>query len=108
MPTVFKNFATTVTTGLTDAYTCPAGTTAIVTFFQTANYHATNVANITAVMLDVSQATEFEIIRELPIPVQSAVGLLSGKLVLEAGDKLRVRSTVASTLRVLGSVTEVS
>lgn len=109
MATTFKNFSAVATTAMADIYTCPAGATAIVTLLQLTNIHANLPADATVVYSDATAAAaEYEIVKNLTMPVQTSVSITDGKLVLEAGDKLRISASAAAVVRVVGSVSELS
>jgi hypothetical protein len=111
MAEAFKNATLTLTTTMTDLYVCPANTRAVVMMLQATNIHASAAADVTAVLSDASAAgAETEIVFNLTIPTQSSVGLFAAgqKLILEPGDKLRIKATAATNIRVIASVTELS
>jgi hypothetical protein len=108
MTTTFKNAHLTVATTSQDLYTCPSGTTAIVIGLQAYNQNAA-AHSVTALLYDASATTTRKIVSGYSIPANTSVGLVSGKLVLEAGDKLQVLSSSTSTeIDVIASVTELS
>jgi hypothetical protein len=107
MTTTFKNAHVTATTSSQDLYTCPSATSAIVIGLQAYNSN-TSAITATVLLYDASAATTRKIVSGYSVPANTSVGLLSGKLVLETGDKLQVLSGSATDLDVIASVTELS
>ena len=109
MAETFKNFKGALTTTSATIYTCPAATTAIVLMAQVANIDGTNEADVSASWIDSSDSSaETYLIKSVPIPEGSALGVLSGKLVLEAGDSIKALASANSDLVISGSVLEIS
>jgi len=105
----FKNFKMALGTDSATAYTCPAATTAIVLLCQVANIDGVNEADATITWTDDSDSdASTALVRLMPIPAGSALGVLSGKLVLEAGDTIAGLASAASDLVLTGSVVEMS
>ena len=109
MAETFKNFKVAMTTTGNTAYTCPASTTAIVIMLQVANVDGTNEADASVSWTDSSDsAAETYFIKVAPIPAGSSLGILSGKMVLEAGDTIKTLASADSDLSLTGSVLEMS
>lgn len=108
MAETFKNAKKILTGSLSDIYTVPAGTTAIVIGCQVAN-NDTSARDLTMVWTDASDsATATYLADVIPIPIASAYEPIGGKLILEAGDKLRGFGSTTDTLEVTLSVLELS
>lgn len=99
----FKSVAANITTVATDIYTCPAETTAIILLAQATNIHATNDGNITFYS---SLNGNTELAKDFTIPVGDAAALLSGKLVVEAGNSIGVYANANSVLKLTLSILE--
>lgn len=99
----FKSVAANITTVATNIYTCPAETTAIVLLAQATNIHATNDGNITFYS---SLNGNTELAKDFTIPVGDAAALLSGKLVVEAGNSIGVYANANSVLKLTLSILE--
>lgn len=99
----FKSYAADITTSPENIYTCPAETTAIVLLAQATNIHPTNDGNITFYS---SLNGGTELAKDFTIPVGDAAGMLSGKLVIEAGTTLGVYANASSTLKITLSILE--
>ena len=109
MAETFKNFKAAMTTTASVAYTCPAATTAVVLMIQVANIDGLNEADGSISWTDSSDTdTETFLIKTAPVPAGSSLGVLSGKMVLEAGDTIKVLASVDSDLVASGSVLEIS
>ena len=108
MATTFKNVRAVLANTATDVYTVPAATTAIVIGCQ-----ATNVYSATRTLdfwwTDDSNADAVTYLADgVSIPAAAAYEPIGGKLVLEAGDKLRGLGQTASHLEVTASVVELT
>lgn len=99
----FKSVAANITTVATNIYTCPAETTAIVLLAQATNIHPTNDANITFYS---SINGNTELAKDFTIPVGDAAALLSGKLVVTAGNSIGVFANANSVLKITLSILE--
>jgi len=101
---------TAVGTTLTTVYTVPSSTTTIVIGCTLANIHAT--ANLNADVQIVTAASSGEngddvyVIKGVPVPNKSSLEIIEGKIVLETGDAIKVRSDTASSVDVALSVLE--
>jgi hypothetical protein len=109
MAETFKNFKLALGTSSATAYTCPAATTAIVLLLQVSNIDGVNEADATVTWTDASDSdASTDLVSAVPVPAGSALGVLSGKLVLEAGDTVAGLASAASDLVLTGSVVELS
>jgi hypothetical protein len=101
MANVFKNYTGEATTGGATVYTIPASTTGILM--------GLNLANKTASQVTASvQLGSVYIVKDAPVPAGSALGVLDGKLIAEAGEVLTVTSDTNSAVDVIISVLEQS
>lgn len=109
MAATFKNAKLAVTTTMSTAYLCPAATTALVLMAQCANIDGINAADISLQWLDSSNSnTATKLAHTVNVPADAALGLLDGKLVLEAGDALQGQASAAGDLVLTVSVLEIS
>ena len=100
MANTFKNYTSaSVGTGATTTYTVPSATTAIMMGCNLANRTASQIA------VDVQVAGVY-LVKGAPIPANSALGVLDGKIILEATDTVVVTSDTASSADVIVSVLE--
>ena len=107
MANTFRNGRAAATASLATVYTVPSSTTAIVLLAQ-----ATNVGSgaqaVTFCWYDASGSVKTELVKLLSIPEKAAVGLIAGKLVLEASDYLQIQSTASSLIEFSFSVLEIT
>ena len=109
MAETFKNFKGAIGTSAGVVYTCPAATTAILLTVQVTNIDGVNEADASVSWIDSSDSSaETYLIKAAPVPAGSALGILSGNLVLEAGDTIKALASATGDLVVSGSVLEMS
>jgi hypothetical protein len=99
----FISVAANVTTDSEIIYTCPVETTAIILLAQATNINSTDAGNITFYS-SVNGGTE--LVKDFTIPVGDAAGLLSGKLVIEAGQSIGCLANANSVLKLTLSILE--
>ena len=105
---VFKNVRAVLGDTATDVYEVPAGTTAIVIGCQVANVGAGS-NELGFWWTDASAADAVTMLgNEVIVPANAAYEPIGGKLVLEAGDKLRGQSENDEELEATVSVLELS
>ena len=108
MAETFKNVRTMLGDSATDVYTVPAATTAIVIGCQVANIGSTS-NQLSFWWTDASAADAVTRLGfEIVVPAAAAYEPIGGKLVLEAGDKLRGESETDQELEATVSVLEIS
>jgi hypothetical protein len=87
----FKTTTFDVTTSDTTVYTTPAGVTTVVLLAQVSNIDASSEVSVSANHLRSGSYTS--IIKETTIPINDAVTLLTGKLILQTGDSFTVSAS---------------
>lgn len=99
----FRTITATITTTPTTIYTAPNGVSGIVLGTQVAN-----ISNQDAVVTawHVRGITATELVKNFEIPRGDAMGILSGKLVLQAGDGIRMQALADNTLKITLSILE--
>lgn len=108
MANTFKNAKKVLTDTLADIYEVPSATTAIVIGLHVANMGTDN-HSLDLVWTDDSDSDTATVLAEaIVIPENAAFAPLVGKLVLEAGDKIRGNADTSSKLEVTVSVLEIS
>ena len=100
---VFKTVTAVVSTSPSIVYSAPVGYTGVVLLAQVANIGATSY-DVTLVHR--RSATDTEMLKEYAISAKDTSNLLSGKLVLESGDKLVLSGSNASNLKFIASILE--
>jgi hypothetical protein len=110
MANFFKNSRSAPSgTGATDLYECPAGRVAIVLNCQIANIVNTT-EEIDVWWTDSSNADAVTRLgKNVVIPAKAAYSAIVGKLVLEAGDKIRIQQiNSGSNFQATASVLEIA
>lgn len=99
----FKTITRVLTTNAQEIYVCPTGVTGIVLLAQISNV-GSETAGVT--FSHMRQRTETELVKNSPIPVEDARSVLTGRLVLEEGDRIRVTATLGNALKIVLSLVE--
>lgn len=108
MGEAFKNARAALGTSSSTIYTCPAGTTAIIIGCQVANVDGTNSADATVTWTDSSASATTHLVKTVPVPADASLGVIAGKLVLEAGDSIGGFASAAGDLEISVSVLEIT
>lgn len=105
MANTFKNaLARNVGTTATTVYTAPSSTTSICIELDVCN---TTSSGVTCDAYITSGGNNYYIVKGTPVPVGGSLQIVAGqKIVLSNGDLLKVVSSVASSLDVIGSILE--
>jgi len=102
MPNVLTNYTSAdVGTSPTTLYTVPASTTGTIIGLQVANTTASQIA------VDVQVAGVY-LIKGVPVPANSALSLLDGKLVVKTTETVVITSDTATSVDAILSVLEQS
>lgn len=110
MASNFRRAFAHLDTTLEDVYTCPEGATAVVIGGQAANVHVASEpedANIDLAIMDIDDGGTYYLVRNLTIPVGSAIDVVTGKVVLKEGDKILGRADIETALDLVVSILEV-
>jgi S-adenosylhomocysteine hydrolase len=99
----FRTITKELTATAQEIYVCPTGVTGIVLLAQVANV-SEGTAFVT--FSHMRQRTETELVKNSPIPTQDARAVLTGRLVLEEGDRIRVLSDTNGALKITLSLVE--
>jgi|TARA_R110002096_G_scaffold74403_1_gene176453 hypothetical protein len=111
MANAFKNKGLAATgTALTDAYTAGSGVTATVIGLTCANISSTSPILVSIKFYDASANANYFVVKDAQIYTGGALVAVGGdqKLVLEAGDKIKVISNTAASVDTIVSVMEQS
>jgi hypothetical protein len=100
---VFKTVNVVANTSATEIYTAPVGYTGVVLMAQ--------AANVDSISHDVTfshkrSSTVTELTKSTPIPGNDALAMVTGRLVLEAGDKLVLSASDGTNVKVTISLLE--
>jgi len=88
-------------------YTAPVGYSGIVLLAQAANIgNDTQTVSFSHQRTSAGIAVTTEIVKDLPIPANDSTNLLFGKLILETGDSIQIRSDSASNVKFIASILE--
>lgn len=100
---LFKTVTANVSTVSTEIYTAPTGYTSVVLLA-----HVSNTSNntVTVTSNHVRSTVETNIITAAPLPPNDAMSLLSGKMILQTGDKMNIRASANAAAQIVLSVLE--
>lgn len=110
MPNSFKSLRSNATTVATNIYTAPAanGSSAMFQHLQLTNINGASAVTATIEIIDATTSANFPLLYNTSIPAGSAISAFDGKLIIGAGDSIRVVSTANSAVVVTGSIIEVT
>ena len=105
MANTFKNaLARNVGTSATTVYTAPSAKNSICIELDLCN---TTSSGVTADVYITSSANNYYLVKQAPVPVGGSLQVIAGqKIVLSNGDALKVVSSVASSIDVVGAILE--
>jgi hypothetical protein len=108
MANTFKNARLAAGTAAADVYTAGTGVTTIVLQAQVANV-GTAAEEVSVWWTDSSAADAItRLVKDVVVPSQASLSVVAGKLVLEAGDKLRIQGETNDAAEITVSVLEIS
>ena len=100
---VFKTVNVVAATSATEIYTAPVGYTGVVLLAQAANIDS-NSHDVT--FSHRRSSTTTELMKDVPIPGNDALAMVTGRLVLEPSDKLVLSASDATNIKVTVSILE--
>jgi hypothetical protein len=105
MANVFKNeLRRNVGSSAETVYTVPTGLKSIIIELDICN--TTNGA-VTCDVYITKSALDYYVVKAAPVPVGGSLQVISGqKIVLQAGDALKIKSSVASSIDAIASILE--
>jgi len=101
----FKTITSVITTNTEIPYTCPLGFKAVFLMGQVTNI---GTENHTVTFIHNRGTIDTEIVYEYTIPPKDTLNLLTGKLVLETNDSIKIVGSTSSDLKFLASILETS
>jgi hypothetical protein len=105
VPNVFKSIYYNTQAAAGNVYVCPSATTAIIIGAQAAN----KIATSTGLTINLSNTTNTStMVNNVAIPTNAALGFVSGKLVMEAGEFMQANCTANGDVHITLSVLEIS
>lgn len=102
---VFKTVTKQLTTADSDVYTAPLNNTGIVLMAQVANVTGTE-ATVTFSHYNPNTLAQTELVKNFSIPGNDANSVITGKLVLETGHKIRAQASSNDSLKLTLSILE--
>lgn len=102
---VFKTITADATTTDSEIYTAPNGVTSIILMAHAANVTA-NTADVTFSHYNANTSIQTELVKDYSIPGNDAAGLITGKLVIETGNSVKVAASANSSIKMTLSVLE--
>lgn len=109
MAETYKNARQAVGTSYTTVYTCPSATTTIVLSAIAANVDGSVSAGVSAQWLDSSAAdVATRVVDGVVVPATAAVNLMSGPVVLEAGDAFQAKASASGDIELTLVVDEIT
>ena len=104
---VFKTITKVAPTSPVGIYTAPLGYSGVVLLAQAANISSdTYTVSFSHVRTTAGIAVTTELVKDLAMQGNDALSLVQGKLVLEAGDELKISANNASNIKFTGSILE--
>lgn len=100
---IFKTVTVDVTTTMTSIYTAPVGYNGVVLMAQVSNITG-NTIQVTANVA--RTAGSKTLVKDIKIPTEDAMGLLTGRLVLEPTDSFAIQASANSAAQLTLSVLE--
>jgi ABC-type cobalamin transport system ATPase subunit len=104
---IFKTVTSEVTSSNTTIYTAPNGYTGIILMAQVTNITTTE-GTVTVSTVDTSESAETELVKNFAIPGNDASSVITGKLVLEETDAVKIFANANNKFKVTLSVLESS
>lgn len=102
---VFKTVTAEVTDTNETIYTAPAGNTGIVLMAQLTNITG-SAATVTFAHFKSATNTDTELVKDYGVPGNDATSLITGKLIIEAGDSIKISASANNTFKLTLSILE--
>ena len=104
---VFKTITQVAPTSPVGIYTASVGYSGVVLLAQAANVgSSTKTVSLSHVRTTAGIAVTTEIVKDLPIEASDSANLVSGRLVLETNDVLKLSANTATDIKFIGSILE--
>lgn len=100
---IFKTVTANVTTSMTSVYTAPIGYSAVVLLAQVSNITGNTIqvsANVARV------AGSKSLVKNIKIPTEDSLGLLTGRLILETDDSFAISASANNSAELTLSILE--
>ena len=99
----FKTRTAVLTTSDAEVYVAPANYTSIIIMAQVSNVAG---AAVSVTVSHRASATDTELVKSFSIPVNDSASVITGKLVLEAGQSVRASASANSSAKIILSILE--
>jgi hypothetical protein len=98
------------TTSVTDLYQTPttAGNVSILLSILVANVNGTSAADISVIKTDASNVELSRLAHTIPVPADTSLEIVPNKIVLSAGEKIRVQASASNFLHATLSSMEIT
>ena len=104
---VYQTITNVVGVSTVGIYTAPVGYSGVVLLAQAANIgNNTRTVSFSHKRSTAGIAVTTEIVKDLPVPANDSANLLFGKLILETGDVLQIRSDSSTDVKFIASILE--
>jgi general stress protein CsbA len=101
----FKTVTAEVTTENVIVYAAPFGITTIILMAQVANI-TENTHSVTFTHVNVGSNTNTELLKNYSVPKNDAVGLLTGKLIVQQNNAVKISASANDVLKLTMSILE--
>ena len=109
MANTFKNKTLDLTTSYQDLIPAVASsTTTIVLGMRATNVDGSSSADIDVQFVDSDGSTDSMLASTIPVPADSSLELVAGKLVLETGDKIQAKASATGDIEFFVSYLEIT
>lgn len=104
----FRTVARPITNTESNIYTAPVGVTSIVLMAQVSNVETASPADKWVTAAHYTGTTATYLVKQFVVPTNDAVSVLTGKLVLQTGQSIRMQAETTGFLEVVLSILETS
>jgi hypothetical protein len=103
---VFRSVTAKLTSTPSLIYTAPINNTAIVLMAQAANVDDTDAYEVTFELIENPAGIETRLVKDFSVPPNDAATLITGKLIVAAGNQLRASTSTDDKLELTLSILE--
>jgi hypothetical protein len=103
---IFKTVTANLTTTPTSVYSTPLGYSAVVLLAQISNTNGGNTVQITADLARTGGNVSTVLVQNISVPVQDAINVLTGRLIMNYGDSFEISATVNDSAQLTLSLLE--
>lgn len=103
---IFKTVTANITTTPTSVYTPPIGYATVVLLAQISNIDSANTIQVTADLTRSGGNVSTTLVKNISVPVDDAINVLTGRLILNYGDSFDVSATANASSQLTLSLLE--